>query len=250
MIKKNIAIVFAAGRGTRLAPLTDTLPKPLATVQGKTLLELNMQRIAHLVDGFVIVVSYLEEQIRDYIGNRFLDKSVEYIHQNNNKGGTLDAFRTGIYQGNQQNLDCNYIVINADEIHGKEIYTQFFQSITLNPELALVSARKFEDRSKLSSFGIYQVDDENNFITIWEKPQTYISDLVNTGIYYFPSKVKEFINNQPNTTDQEEYITRDLFIPYHQKYPIKVLTSTDLWFPISNLSDLAKAQNIDIDFSL
>ena len=63
-----ISIVFAGGRGTRLNPLTETIPKPLIRVCGKPLIQWNMERVARNVDKFLIVISYLGEQIIDYFG--------------------------------------------------------------------------------------------------------------------------------------------------------------------------------------
>jgi len=64
------AMILAAGRGERLRPLTDTIPKPLLKVGGKALIEHHLERLA--VAGFrevVINLSHLGEKIRDTLGN-------------------------------------------------------------------------------------------------------------------------------------------------------------------------------------
>jgi NDP-sugar pyrophosphorylase family protein len=241
MDQDRIAIVFAAGRGSRLAPLTDTTPKPLLKVKNKSLLEWNLGKIFPLVDKVIIVVSYLSEQITSSIGDNFLGKPIEYVTQQNPKGGTLDAFRTAIFQSNPSNFTANFLILNADDIHGSQIYEKFQDQILTNPDQALVSARIVKDSEKLKSLGIFEVNDDCDLVQIWEKPQYFVSELANSGIYYFPNKVKSFIDPTPNTTDKEHYITTDLFTPYSKVFPIKVISSDDMWLQISTPQDLEAA---------
>jgi MurNAc alpha-1-phosphate uridylyltransferase len=64
------AMIFAAGRGARMRPLTDATPKPLLPVFGKPLLQWHLEKLAaaKIVD-VVINVSYLAQQIMDYVGD-------------------------------------------------------------------------------------------------------------------------------------------------------------------------------------
>ena len=62
----DTAMILAAGRGERMRPLTDTVPKPLLTVAGRSLLERSMDRLtAYGVSNIVVNVHYLGEQIAD-----------------------------------------------------------------------------------------------------------------------------------------------------------------------------------------
>lgn len=63
-------MILAAGRGNRLRPLTDTVPKPLIEVQGRTLIEHHLYRLA--ADGFtevVINVAWLADKIKQRLGD-------------------------------------------------------------------------------------------------------------------------------------------------------------------------------------
>lgn len=240
-----IAIVFAAGRGSRLVPFTDTTPKPLATVNGKTLLEWDIEKIQPAVSKIIIVISYLGQQIIDTFGSFYKETPIEYVWQKNNKGGTLDALRSAIFYSNKDTQKADYIVLNGDEIHGPEIYTEMLSQINKDRETALVSAKIFEDKEKLKNFGVYEVDSSQYMIKVWEKPEQYVSNLVNNGIYFLPNKVIDFIDDKLNeSTEHEHYITRDLFNPYLLKYKIKVVSSSGMWLPISNLADLESARKM------
>jgi MurNAc alpha-1-phosphate uridylyltransferase len=66
----KVAMILAAGRGERMRPLTDTLPKPLLRVHGKPLIEYHVERLAQAgFERIVINLAWLGSLIRDYLGN-------------------------------------------------------------------------------------------------------------------------------------------------------------------------------------
>jgi len=70
-MKIDAAMILAAGRGERMRPLTDTLPKPLLPVAGRSLLERSLDRlIAHGVTNIVVNVHHLGQQIADRVNGR------------------------------------------------------------------------------------------------------------------------------------------------------------------------------------
>ena len=67
------ALLMAGGRGERLRPLTDALPKPMLTVGDKPILEINIDRLIHYgFKNFYISVRYLSEKIIEYFGEDHL----------------------------------------------------------------------------------------------------------------------------------------------------------------------------------
>jgi len=68
--RDNWAVIMAGGRGTRLAPLTDSLPKPMVSVAGRPLLErLVLHLVGHGVRRIVLAVNYLGEMIEAHFGD-------------------------------------------------------------------------------------------------------------------------------------------------------------------------------------
>jgi MurNAc alpha-1-phosphate uridylyltransferase len=64
------AMILAAGRGERMRPLTDTLPKPLLRVHGKPLIEYHVERLAQVgFERIVINLAWLGSLIRDHLGD-------------------------------------------------------------------------------------------------------------------------------------------------------------------------------------
>ena len=65
------AMILAAGLGTRLKPLTDTMPKALVPVGGKPLLDLNIRKLlAQGYDRFVVNVHHFAQQIIDHVAQQ------------------------------------------------------------------------------------------------------------------------------------------------------------------------------------
>lgn len=80
-------VVFAAGRGTRLRPLTDEIPKPMLEVGGEPILVRCLRRLVDLgADRLIVVVGYREDAIRDHVGAVFADVPVAYARQDEPRG--------------------------------------------------------------------------------------------------------------------------------------------------------------------
>lgn len=64
------AMLLAAGRGERMRPLTDTVPKPLASVRGKPLIVYHLEKLARLGVGTVVInLAWLGAQVRESLGD-------------------------------------------------------------------------------------------------------------------------------------------------------------------------------------
>jgi N-acetyl-alpha-D-muramate 1-phosphate uridylyltransferase len=73
----RLAMVFAAGLGTRMRPITDTLPKPLVEVGGKALIDYTLDRLAENgVETAIVNVHWLADQIEAHLATRFRPKIV------------------------------------------------------------------------------------------------------------------------------------------------------------------------------
>jgi len=88
-------VVLAAGRGTRMRPLTDRRPKPLLPVGDRSLLERVFDTVAGVVDEFVVVVGYRGDAIRDAIGESYRSYPVHYVEQAEALGTAHAVARAG-----------------------------------------------------------------------------------------------------------------------------------------------------------
>ena len=80
------AILMASGLGTRMRPLTETMPKPLITVNGKPMIETVIDSLIERVDNIFVVVGYLSEKF-EYLKKKYprvqIIKNPDYLTVNN-----------------------------------------------------------------------------------------------------------------------------------------------------------------------
>jgi NDP-sugar pyrophosphorylase family protein len=113
------AVILAAGKGTRMGALTETRPKPMLEVGGKTLLEHKFETLPYDVDEVIIIVGYLGSVIHDHFGGVWRDKRILYVEQENPSGGTADA----LWQAKDVLRD-HFLVMNGDNLYAREDVTR------------------------------------------------------------------------------------------------------------------------------
>jgi bifunctional UDP-N-acetylglucosamine pyrophosphorylase/glucosamine-1-phosphate N-acetyltransferase len=109
-----LAVILAAGKGTRLLPLTETTPKALVDICGKPLIVRLMEALPDNVTEILIVVGHLKEKITDKIGNTWNGKPVTYVTQD-----PLDGTGTAIHLAKDRVLGKKFIVVNGDDLYAK-----------------------------------------------------------------------------------------------------------------------------------
>lgn len=108
------AMLLAAGRGSRLRPLTDTTPKPLLPIAGKPLIVHTIERLAAAgVDDLVINLAYLVEQFHQTLGDGS-QFGVRIRYSLEEEGGLETG--GGIYNALDLDLlgDAPFLVVNSD----------------------------------------------------------------------------------------------------------------------------------------
>lgn len=110
-------MILAAGRGERMRPLTDAIPKPLLKVHGQPLIERHVINLARAgFEHVVINLAWLGAQIRNYLGNGTRYGVV--IHYSEEQPSALDT-GGGIFRALPQLSPGPFAVVNGD------IYTEF-----------------------------------------------------------------------------------------------------------------------------
>jgi NDP-sugar pyrophosphorylase family protein len=176
--RPNLVVILAGGRGTRLMPLTDTVPKPMVMVAGRPLLE---RIVTHLV-GFgltrmVLSVGYLGEQIAEHFGDGSDHGcKVSYLWEDPESplgsGGPLSLLRE--LPGT---IDDPVLVMNGD------LVTNFRVDGLLDHHAAAGSAITMAVRPYTHQvpYGVIRVDADGNLTQLEEKPTLACS--ISAGIY-------------------------------------------------------------------
>lgn len=217
-------VILAAGKGTRMRPLTENTPKPLVKVAGKPLLEHIIEALPSSVKELIIVTGYLEEQIQEYFGSEFHGRKVTYVHQDEQKGTAHALWLC------KDLLKGRFLFMFADDLHGaRDIaratsYTRSMLTLTTDtPE----------------KFGIVVRHPDGTLASIVEKPEQAPSNLASTGVMVLDENIFKF---DPFATETKgEYYLTDVIQEYAKEYPIAVVEQ-NLWIPVGYPEDIEKAE--------
>ena len=172
------AVILAAGKGTRLRPLTDDRPKALVEVDETPLLGHCFETLADLgADEFVVVVGHLKQQIIDRYGDEYGDIPITYAHQREQLG-LAHALLT------VENLvEGDFMLALADNIFRANLADVVSQQKTDGADAAfLVETVPQEEASR---YGVCVTNDRGEITEVLEKPDDPPSNLVMTGFYTF-----------------------------------------------------------------
>lgn len=113
------AVILLAGTGSRMRPMTNGIPKALLSIDGRTLLDRALETLVRSgVRSFVLVTGYRAEQIHEHLVGRFLDASIEFIH-NDRYESTNNAFSLLLVR--QVVHGCGMILLDGDILFDPEI---------------------------------------------------------------------------------------------------------------------------------
>ena len=221
------ALIMAGGRGERLRPLTDILPKPMLKVGDKPIIETNIDRLINFgITKFYISIRYLGEKIKEYLGDgSFKNIFIEYLHEDNSLGtiGSCTLIK---------NLEYDHLLVMNSDILTNMDYEDFFNYYKSTRAVMCTASVPY---NVIIPYGIMNMNEKDFVTSLVEKPTyTYYA---NAGIYFLN---KNLIKKIPkgvvyNATDLMQQL-----IDNNEKlvqYPI-----LQYWLDIGKLEDFTKAQ--------
>lgn len=235
------AMILAAGKGTRVRPLTYELPKPMIPLLGKPVMAYLIEHLAkHDVSEVMVNVSYLHEKIQQYFGDgqRF-GMHIGYSFEGDISNGQIIPSPVGSAGGMRKIQDFGgffdetTIVICGDAIIDLDITAAVAEHRRKGALVSLVA--KEVPMDKVSGYGIVVTDDDGKIISFQEKPtqQEARSNLASTGIYIFEP---EAINLIPSGSAFD--IGSDLFPLLVQKNcPFYAINLAFNWIDIGLVTD-------------
>ena len=221
------AVIFAAGEGKRLHPLTLDRPKPLVLVFDKPLLQHIWEVLPDAITEVVVVVGYKHEMIRDFLGTEFMGKRVVYVKQEEPLGTAHALKICKPYLENEK----KFLLMYADDLHGKEGVARCVEH-----DMALLVHYVEDPRS----FGVVVTNEDGTIKNIEEKPEHPKSNLAVTGVYVLSPKIFDYEVSQ---THKGEYYLTDMIERYVHHNPMQVVES-DFWVPVAYPQDIRRAEEI------
>lgn len=216
----NTAMILAAGRGERLRPLTDKIPKPMCLVQNIPLIEHHVANLARAgFNNIIINHAYLGGQIRHYLGNGA--RWNVSIHYSPEPPGGLET-AGGIINALPLLGTKPFVTVNAD------IYTDFdFTQLQLMQikHMHLVLIKK---NSTLGHHGDFGLQDDK---------------LINEALDYTFSGIACYHPQVFSSYCSGRYSITPLIRAFAQKRLVSANEHRGIWFDIGSLERLAAANN-------
>ena len=195
------ALILAAGRGTRVRPLTEQLPKPMIPVIDKPVMAFLVEHLRRFgIDRIMVNTSYLSSQIEQYFrdGATFgvemaysFEGRLEGTHLVDEPLGSAGAIRK--IHDHSGFFDETFIVLCGDAVIDLDIgeLLEFHRRKRALATLALLEV----PRADVSSYGVVVQDADGRITEFQEKPrpEEAKSTTINTGIYIFEPEVLRHI---------------------------------------------------------
>lgn len=215
------AVILAAGRGKRMAPLTNETPKPLLKFAGQTLLEQKLSILLPEVNEIIIVVGYLKEKIIAEIGNSYRGIPIRYVVQDEALG-TAHALWCC-----REFLHEKFIVLMSDDIYDQSDIREICQAKGWAVLL-------FTSEEKTNS-GKCVVDEHNNLIDIVKDDSGSIPyNYIYTGVCILDP---EIFSIEMTKLSNGEYGLPQTFIKLAREKKIKTFFTKN-WRRITTPQDL------------
>lgn len=218
-------VLLAAGEGTRMRPLTNDMPKALLTVLGRPLMDYHFAALPKEVGEVIVVIGYLGEKIRQYLGSEFKGKKVTYVVQDKPLG-TYHAVELC-----ESLVSGDFFVMYADDLIDPSGIRACINSGSITMLLAPVEHPE--------RFGIVNLNEDGTVCDIEEKPERPKGNLGNCGPCMLNPDVFRF--PPPPSRKNERFLTDSLALMLKAGYTIKSVIA-DWYIPIGYPEDLIKAE--------
>jgi mannose-1-phosphate guanylyltransferase len=235
-------MILAAGKGTRVKPITHTIPKPMIPILGKPVMESMIQLFAsHGIDKIVVNTSHLAEVIENYFsdGHHF-NVQLSYSYEGEMKDGKFISKALGSAGGMRKIQDFSgffdetFVVVCGDAW----IDLDLTEAVRRHKELGGIATiiSKEVELSEVSKYGVVVTDDYGRITSFQEKPsaEEALSTQINSGIYIFEPAIFDFIPKE-----EEFDIGSQLFpLLVERNVTFYATKMAFQWLDVGNISDI------------
>ena len=181
------ALLLAGGLGTRLRPLTDTVPKCLVEIGGKRLLDYWLDLLFNAgVERALVNTHWLAAAVEDHVARSRWRDRIDLVHEDSllGTGGTVLANRD--YFGNEA-----FLVAHADNLTDFDAAALMSAHVAARPSCAITLLAFETDAPR--SCGILELDDQKRVVGFHEKVVDPPGNLANGAVYIFEPEVLDVI---------------------------------------------------------
>lgn len=219
------AILLSAWEGTRLRPLTETIPKAMVEVYNKPLLAHNMDRVLAYVDEFIIVIRYMGDSIKEYFWNEYKWVPISY-HQQGEDKGTGAALRW-------ISSDEDIVIIYSDTLISQKDIDR-----AMNSSEDTVFVKSVEHPEK---YWIFETDKHGYAQRVVEKPQIPMWNLANMWFFKVNSSLLDYIDDI-SPSPRWEYELTDAVNNFLENNRLRLI---ELQYPIIDITTIEDLEAVN-----
>lgn len=218
------ALVMAAGKGTRMLPLTKDMPKPMIEVAGKPFLSYVLDTLMSAgISEIAIIVGYKSKKIKEFIEwSRYSSVKLIYQPEPLGTGHAISIARDFIGQS-------QFVALGGDNLWSE----RDIRAVAQDDDFCYICASESENPSK---FGVLEVNN-GLLLRIHEKPEHPPSNLVNTGLYKFTPEIFSFLDNISPSPRGELELT-DAISELAKENKVRVVQVQDYWLDLGCIDDI------------
>ena len=179
-------VIMAGGKGTRLKPLTNVIPKPLVPIGEKTILESILDQFEEIgCTKFYMSVNYKADMLKYYLGQLEHKYDIEFFQEDKPLGtiGSVSLLKSKI--------TTPFFVSNCDSINQQDYRDVYDYHVNNHNDLTIVTMVK----SFKIPYGVIETGEDGLMVSLSEKPE--LTYQVNTGVYILnPNCIDEIPEGQ------------------------------------------------------
>lgn len=216
------AVILAAGKGTRMYPLTLTTPKILLPILNKPLFDYYVEMFQGIVDEIILVVGEkdnpLQKKIIDYVESKKWGVKISFVHQIEKlgTGHALQMAKDKIKKGEK------FISIYGDDMYSRKDLERLIKE-----EYGILGIKV----NTPEKWGILQTDNKGYLTELIEKPKEFVGDIGNIGMYLLDSTIFDLFE-KTQKSERGEFELTDGVTLFTKEKKMKVLSVEDYWFSI------------------
>ncbi|MBI2426810.1 MAG: NTP transferase domain-containing protein [Candidatus Kerfeldbacteria bacterium] len=224
------AVIFAAGRGTRMRELTkDKHPKHLIEIHGRPFLSYVFDFLLEVgLKQLIVVVGHQAQPLIEWLEES--DYPVTIVNQfavvGEEKYGTACAIMAvKDFIENEE-----FLALNGDNLYSAEDLRRFLNEDGMN----YIGGLKVPEPS---NYGILKTDEQDFLQEIIEKPKNFVGDLANVGLYKFTPEIFRAIETV-KLSPRKEYEITDAVTLLAREHSVKVLRIKEAWHDFGRPEDV------------
>ncbi|MCJ7631275.1 nucleotidyltransferase family protein [Candidatus Bathyarchaeota archaeon] len=235
------ALILAGGRGKRLGSTPDSTNKCMLVVQGRPVLEYNLDRAVDLdVEEIVLVVGYKAENIINRYGTSYRSKRIRYVIQWEQRGlvHAIECSKDAIGKD-------DFFLLLGDEVLVGSRHKNMLKAFQGNDVFVVCGVMTQRDIQKISRTYTVLTAENEKVLRLIEKPKKVLNNWQGTGHCMFKNDIFSYIERTPIHPERKEKELPDLIqCAIDDGQLVKIFNICDKYTNINSKEDLKEAEKI------